>query len=187
MHIKFSRNIFLSIFSLLSSYLKPYFSQEYLYDYKVKAINDTEVSLSFFREKSAVLIVNIALNCAYAYTKFKELNEFHLKNKELGIDVLGFPCGQFGHELLHPEETIISQYNITFPVFRQIDVNGPNASPLYKYLKRKTSPEEVFWNFNKFLVIKNIPVERFSQQISLSVIEKKIYEYLKLEETSKDL
>jgi glutathione peroxidase-family protein len=68
---------------------------------------------------------------------------------------------------------------LLFPIFKQIDVNGPNAIPLYKYLKRKTSPEQISWNFNKFLIVNNIPVERFSPQISISEIEKKIFQYIK--------
>ena len=105
--------------------------------------------MSQYRNASVILVVNIALDCAYAWSKFKELNEFYAKNKNSNkddndnvrkVEVLGFPCGQFGHELIHPETTIIERYNVSFPVFKQVDVNGPSAAPLYSYLKRKTGP-----------------------------------------------
>jgi glutathione peroxidase len=165
---------------ILASWILFYVDcQDYFSDYIVTAVDGSDISLNIYKEKPAVLVVNIALNCAYAFTKFKELNEFYTRNKDLGIEVLGFPSGQFGHESNHPEDLIISTYNITFPIFKQIDVNGPNAIPLYKYLKRKTSPEQISWNFNKFLIVNNIPVERFSPQISISEIEKKIFQYIK--------
>ena len=108
--------------------------------------------------------VNIALDCAYAWSKFKELNDFYARSKNNAngggsVEVLGFPCGQFGHELLHPETAIIERYNVTFPVFRQVDVNGPSAAPLYSFLKRKTSPTGVLYDcivlyiFNQLMVI----------------------------------
>ena len=112
-------------------------------------LHDNPVQMSQYRNASVILVVNIALDCAYAWSKFKELNEFYAKNKNNNkddndnvrkVEVLGFPCGQFGHELIHPETTIIERYNVSFPVFRQVDVNGPSAAPLYSYLKRKTSP-----------------------------------------------
>ncbi len=109
-------------------------------------LNDNPVQMSVYRNASAILIVNIALDCAYAWSKFKELNDLYARsgNDANGggrkVEILGFPCGQFGHELVHPETAIKERYNVTFPVFRQVDVNGPSAAPLYSFLKRRTNP-----------------------------------------------
>lgn len=111
--------------------------------------------MSEFRNASAILIVNIALDCAYAWSNFKELNAFYERNKvdadngSAGVMVLGFPCGQFGHDLVLPETAIIDRYNVTFPVLKQVDVNGPSAAPLFSFLKRKTGPtgEQSFPNY----------------------------------------
>ena len=137
---------------------------ETFWDHSVLDLNDNPVQMTKIRNVSAILIVNIALDCAYAWSKFKELNDFYARSKNNAngggsVEVLGFPCGQFGHELLHPETAIIERYNVTFPVFRQVDVNGPSAAPLYSFLKRKTSPTGVLYDcivlyiFNQLMVI----------------------------------
>ena len=103
---------------------------ETFWDHSALDLNDNPVQMSTFKNVSAILIVNIALDCAYAWSKFKDLNDFYARNKNNtnSVEVLGFPCGQFGHELVHPETAIIERYNVTFPVFRQVDVNGPSAA-----------------------------------------------------------
>ena len=160
---------------------------EKLFDFNVQALDESELSLSVFKDAAAILIINVALNCDYAYSKFKELNAFYERNKGIGVELIAFPCGQFGHELDHPEPAaaIQERYNITFPIMKQVDVNGPNASPVYNFLKRKTSRISIAWNFNKFLVINGVPVRRFSQAIPIKEIEEIVIKYIFAEKGKK--
>ncbi len=140
-----------------------------VYDFSAKTIDGQEQSLSAWRGQ-ALLIVNVASHCGFTpqYTGLEALQRrFH----ERGFAVLGFPCDQFGHQEPGDEAEIrnfcTTQYDVTFPLFAKIDVNGPNAHPLYRYLC-KTLPgllglTAIKWNFTKFLVsAAGEPVRRFA-------------------------
>jgi glutathione peroxidase len=106
-----------------------------------------------------LLIVNVASKCGFT-KQYSELEALYQEFNDQGFSVLGFPCDQFGHQEPGDNEVIAAfcdlQFKITFPMFAKIEVNGPNTSPVYAWLKRaKTGllgTEAIKWNFTKFLV-----------------------------------
>jgi glutathione peroxidase len=128
-----------------------------VFEYTVKDINGQDVSLSQYQGKF-LLIVNVASKCGFTpqYKGLEELSE-ELKND---VVVLGFPCNQFGAQEPGDAEEIKNfcslTYDVKFPLFAKVDVNGDNASPLYQYLKQAKpgllGSEGIKWNFTKFLV-----------------------------------
>lgn len=131
-----------------------------VYDFKVKDINGKEISLSDYKGK-VLLIVNVASNCGYT-KQYSGLQKLYNTYKDKGLVVLGFPCNQFGAQEPGTEKEIKtfceSNYNVSFPMFSKIDVNGDDAAPLYKYLKSNAKgtlgTQPIKWNFAKFLVNK---------------------------------
>ena len=129
-----------------------------IYDFSAKAITGEDVSLSDFRGK-ALLIVNTASKCGFT-PQYAGLEKLHEELSPRGFAVLGFPCNQFGQQEPGDAQEIQKfcslSYNVTFPMFAKIDVNGANAHPLYEFLKSEKSGllgiEAIKWNFSKFLV-----------------------------------
>lgn len=117
------------------------------YDFTVKARDGREVSLSEYRGK-AVLVVNTATGCGFT-PQYTELEEAYRNLKDKGLEILDFPCNQFGGQAPGSDEEIHSfctgRFGITFPQFAKIDVNGENAGPLYVWLTENT----VFEGFDK--------------------------------------
>ncbi len=155
-----------------------------VYDFSVKDISGKEVSLSEFKGK-LLLIVNVASKCGFT-PQYEGLEALH---KELAgkVEVLGFPCNQFGKQEPGNEEEIKSfcslTYNVTFPMFAKVDVNGGDAHPLYKYLKGEKpgllGTEAIKWNFTKFLVDKNGQVvKRYAPTDKPEDIKKDLAKYL---------
>ena len=142
-----------------------------LYDFTVKDIDGKDVKLSDFKGK-VILIVNVASQCGFT-KQYTGLQEIYQKYKDKGFVVLGFPCNQFGGQEPGSEEDIktfcSSNYNVTFPMFSKIDVNGDNTAPLYEFLKNEVKgivgTKDIKWNFTKFLIDKNGKVvDRFAPQ-----------------------
>jgi len=108
----------------------------------------------------------------------------YLKYKAKGLVVLGFPCNQFANEEPDPEATIKefvkTKYGITFPMFSKIDVNGPDAHPIFVFLKQDAvGADDIAWNFNKFLVGRDgKPVKRYATKVEPMDIEADILEQL---------
>jgi len=129
-----------------------------LYDFSVKDIHGKDVKLDAYKGK-ALLIVNTASNCGFT-PQYKGLEALYQKLHGKGLEILGFPCNQFGGQEPGSDAEIESfcevNYGVTFPLFAKIDVNGKDASPLYKYLKEAKpgllGSEAIKWNFTKFLV-----------------------------------
>jgi glutathione peroxidase len=127
-----------------------------IYDIPVKDIDGKPTSLKAYEGK-VLLIVNVASKCGYTpqYTGLEALYE---KYKDKGLLVLGFPCNQFGGQEPGTNEQIkqfcSSKYQVTFPLFDKIEVNGPNRNQLYTMLAGEGSPYpgNIKWNFNKFLI-----------------------------------
>jgi glutathione peroxidase len=140
-----------------------------VYEFSAKDIAGKEQSLSEYKDK-VLLIVNVASKCGFT-PQYKGLEELYEKYKDKGVEILGFPCNQFGGQEPGDEKEIASfcslNFGVKFPLFSKIDVNGKNEHPLYKYLK-ETKPgllgtEGIKWNFTKFLVDKKGQVvERFA-------------------------
>jgi len=155
-----------------------------VYDFTVTTINGEEKSLADFEGK-VLLIVNTASNCGFT-PQYKGLQELYNKYNKQGLEILGFPCNQFGGQEPGSDEQIKEfcdlNYSVTFPMFSKIDVNGDNAHPLYKFLKSEQAgliTDEIKWNFTKFLVDKNgKPVDRYASQTSPESIAKDIEKLL---------
>lgn len=139
-----------------------------IYDFNVKDINGKDVSLSQYKGK-LLLIVNVASKCGFT-PQYKGLEQLY-KDFKGEVMVLGFPCNQFGAQEPGDENEIKNfcslNYDVTFPMFAKIDVNGKNADPLYEYLKSQKKgllgTEAIKWNFTKFLIDRNGEVvERYA-------------------------
>jgi len=132
-----------------------------IYDFSANDIDGKERGLAEFRGK-VVLIVNVASQCGFT-PQYKGLEALHRKYASQGVEVLGFPCNQFGKQEPGEASEIKNfcslTYDVTFPVFAKIDVNGQNAHPLYKYLENEKrgflGSKSIKWNFTKFLINKD--------------------------------
>lgn len=129
-----------------------------LYEIPVTAIDGTEQTLEPWRGQ-VLLIVNVASQCGFT-PQYAGLEALHRAHAAQGFAVLGFPCNQFGAQEPGDEQEIQRfcslTYDVTFPMFAKLDVNGPGTHALYRYLKAERpgllGSEGVKWNFTKFLV-----------------------------------
>jgi glutathione peroxidase len=142
-------------------------------NHKVKTIEGKEVNLADYEGK-VVLVVNVASKCGLT-PQYKGLEAAYEKYKDQGFVILGFPCNQFGGQEPGSEADIqkfcSSKYNVTFPMFSKIDVNGKETSPLYQSLKAKF-PGDIKWNFEKFLINKKGEVvKRFEPKVKPDAVE----------------
>lgn len=180
-----------------------------IYDITVKDIDGSDVSLANYKGK-VLLIVNVASKCGLT-PQYQGLEALYQKYKDQGLEILGFPCNQFLGQEPGTNEEIQSfcslNYNVTFPLFDKIDVNGEAESPLYTYLKEqapfKGYPEgaeefaarldqihqqtgtgfdqgdAIRWNFGKFLVSKDgKTILRFEPMVTPDMMEEAIQELL---------
>ena len=179
-------------------------SAQSVYDFNVKNDEGKEVSLSDYKGK-VMLIVNTATRCGFT-PQYKELEELYQKYSQSGLEILDFPCNQFGQQAPGSIEEIhnfcTANFNIHFPQFDKIDVNGDNAHPLFTYLKskqafggfdlnerlgkllddmmRKKNPEfdknpDIKWNFTKFLIdCQGNVIKRFEPTDKMADVEMEI-------------
>ncbi len=142
-----------------------------VYEYTVKDIKGNAVPLNQYKGK-VLLVVNVASKCGFT-PQYQGLEEIYKKYHTQGLEILAFPCNQFGGQEPGTSEEIASfcdlSYKTTFPLFEKIEVNGQGAHPLYEYLKKAKrgllGTEGIKWNFTKFLVDKNGEVvNRFPPQ-----------------------
>ena len=183
------------------------------YDITVKDMDGNDVSLANYKGK-VLLIVNVASKCGLT-PQYEGLEALYQKYKDQGLEILAFPCNQFLGQEPGTNEEIQSfcslNYNVTFPLFDKIDVNGEAESPLYTYLKKqapfKGYPEgaeefaaqldqihqktgtgfdqgdAIRWNFGKFLVSKDgKTILRFEPMVTPDMMEDAIQEFLKVNE-----
>ena len=152
-----------------------------VHEFQAKTIDGQSIGLDAFSGK-LLLIVNVASKCGFT-PQYKGLEAMYKKLHDKGLVVLGFPFDQFGHQEPGDENEIKNfcslSYDVSFPLFAKIDVNGDNAHPLYKYLK-SASPgilgtEAIKWNFTKFLIDKNgNVVKRYGSMDTPEKIEKDV-------------
>ncbi len=177
-----------------------------IYDFEVKTRKGELVSLHEYEGKT-LLIINSATGCGFT-KQYDELEELYNKYSDKGFVILDFPCNQFANQAPGSDEEIHEfctvKFGIKFPIFSKIDVNGENASPLFKYLENekqfvmpkglknkttmkmlekmsgtKNNPGDIRWNFTKFLVDKNgNVVDRYEPIVAIKEIEKRIEELL---------
>ena len=129
-----------------------------IHDIAARRIDGAERDLSEFKGK-VLLIVNVASRCGFT-PQYTGLEALYRSCRQRGFEVLGFPCNQFGSQEPGSEAEIGSfcstNYDVTFPMFAKVDVNGAGAHPLYQFLKSEKpgvlGTEAIKWNFTKFLV-----------------------------------
>lgn len=142
------------------------------YDFTATTIDGEEQPLSTYGGK-VLLVVNTASKCGMT-PQYEGLEKLHREFADTGLVVLGFPCDQFGHQEPGDEAEIKEfcslTYDVTFPMFAKVDVNGDDAHPLYEWLKteqRGLLGGRIKWNFTKFLVDRTgQPVSRFAPNTS---------------------
>ncbi len=171
-----------------------------IYDFTAEKNNGETVDFSVFKGK-VLLIVNTATGCGFT-PQYESLERLYRKYRPDGFEILDFPCDQFGHQAPGDDREIhefcTARYKTSFPRFKKTEVNGENASPVWKFLK-ENAPEEIVrgtahklsmkavekmsgtykqkndikWNFTKFLLDKSgMPVYRYSPIESPDVLEK---------------
>ncbi|RDS80312.1 glutathione peroxidase [Dyella psychrodurans] len=150
-----------------------------VYDFSARDIDGKEQSLDAWRGKT-MLIVNVASKCGFT-PQYKGLEALWRGQQDKGLVVLGFPCDQFGHQEPGDEAEIknfcSTSYDVTFPMFSKIDVNGENTHPLYQWMKKQAKgllgSESIKWNFTKFLVdAEGNVVKRYAPNDTPEKIEK---------------
>ena len=152
-----------------------------IYDFSAKTIDGKQQQLDAYRGKT-LLVVNVASKCGFT-PQYEGLEALYRKFSGQGLVVLGFPCDQFGHQEPGDEAEIKNfcslNYDVSFPMFAKIDVNGSDTHPLYKYLKHEAKgllgSEAIKWNFTKFLVGKDGEVvKRYAPTDTPQGIEKEV-------------
>ena len=156
-----------------------------IYDYKVDDSQKNPVSLSDYKGKT-LLIVNVASRCGLT-PQYKGLQELYSKYSNKDFEILAFPCNQFGAQEPGSNKEIKEfcdiNFNVSFKIFDKINVNGSNASPLFKHLKNEAKglmgSEAIKWNFTKFLIDNNGSViKRYSPQTTPDKIDKDLSKIL---------
>ncbi len=155
-----------------------------IYGYSVKAQDGSEVSLADYKDK-VLLIVNTATGCGFT-PQYEGLQDLYEKYQSQGLEILDFPCNQFGHQAPGSDEEITdfcqSRYGVTFRQFKKIEVNGEGEDPLYTFLKSQQKGvmgNNIKWNFTKFLVDrKGNVVARFAPTVTPEKIDEQIKELL---------
>lgn len=141
------------------------------HDFKATTLQGKEISMDQYRGK-VVLVVNTASKCGFT-PQYEGLQKLYDTYKDQGLEILGFPCNQFGKQEPGTAEDIGEfcriNYGVTFQIFEKIDVNGSNTHPIYVYLKDELSGtlgKKIKWNFTKFLVDhEGRPYKRFSSSM----------------------
>jgi len=127
----------------------------------LKRLNGAQENLQDYAGKT-LLVVNVASRCGFT-PQYRDLQNLYEENKAHGLEILGFPCNQFGAQEPGSAEEIqqfcSASYGVTFPLFEKVDVNGAGEHPLYAFLKEKApgilGTTGIKWNFTKFLVSKD--------------------------------
>ena len=159
--------------------MKPSF-----YSFNATTLQGNEISMDTFTGKT-ILVVDAGSKCGLT-PQYDGLEKLYQTYKEKGLVILGFPCNQFGNQEPGDEKSIsegcLINYGVSFPMFSKIEVNGDNAHPIYKYLKKQLPGilgSRIKWNFTKFLIDKNgKPVKRFAPTTKPEKIEGYIKKYI---------
>lgn len=155
-----------------------------VYDYAAKTIDGEEKSLCEYKGKT-LLIVNTASECGFT-PQFEGLQQLYETYRDQGLEILGFPCNQFGGQDPGSDEEISQfcskNYGVSFQMFSKVNVKGENAHPLFQYLTKETKGilnNEIKWNFTKFLVDRDGNViDRFPPQTKPENLKEKIEQAL---------
>ncbi|HEU4628187.1 MAG TPA: glutathione peroxidase [Gemmatimonadaceae bacterium] len=154
---------------------------EPLYDIPVATIDGRETTLAPYRSR-VLLVVNVASECGFT-PQYAGLEQLWRAHRDAGLVVLGFPCDQFGHQEPGDEAAIAAfctrTYDVTFPMFAKVEVNGPRSHPLFRALKRARrgvlGTTAVKWNFTKFLVGRDGTVlARYAPNVEPAALEEDV-------------
>jgi glutathione peroxidase len=157
-----------------------------IYEYTFKNANNEDIEMSQYKGK-VLLIVNTASKCGLT-GQYEGLEELYKNYREQGLEVLGFPCNQFGGQEPDSDSEIQEfcklKFGVNFPVFSKLDVNGDNTHPLYGYLKSRApgllGSKAIKWNFTKFLIASDGTVlKRYAPTDKPEKIQKEIERLLK--------
>ncbi|OQR92622.1 glutathione peroxidase [Achlya hypogyna] len=155
------------------------------FDFVVKGEDNVDVSLSTYAHNKAILVVNVASACGFTDSNYRELQSLYTKYHDQGLEILGFPCNQFGAQEPGSYADIVAytqrNYDVTFPIFQKVDVNGDNAAPVFKYLTEALTgsfTNDIKWNFTKFLIAHGRPYARYATTTSPSELESTIVRIL---------
>lgn len=156
-----------------------------IYSFTAKSLTGKEISLDEYKDK-VLLIVNTASKCGFT-KQLEGLETLYSIYKDKGFVVLGFPCNQFNNQEPGDENSILDgcviNYGVTFPMFSKVKVNGAQADPIFKYLKKELPgflTNAIKWNFTKFLIDSNgKPVKRYGSMTSPEALENDILTLLK--------
>jgi glutathione peroxidase len=149
-----------------------------VHDFEAKTLRGEPRAMADYRGKT-LLIVNVASACGYT-PQYTGLEALYRKYRERGFEVLGFPCNQFGGQEPGTADDIATfcstTYDVTFPLFAKVDVNGPHAHPLFEHLKSEQpgalGTKAIKWNFTKFLVnARGEVVERYGSSTTPQQID----------------
>lgn len=181
-HFVFCAEVFILILVSFGCATLEVSVEKSVYEFNVRRADGEDVALSIYKGK-VLLIVNTASKCGFT-PQYAGLQKLYDKHKKAGFVVLAFPCNQFGSQEPGDDASIQKfcelNYGVSFPVFAKIAVNGENADPLFKYLKRVKSgflTEGIKWNFTKFLVNREgVPVGRYSPTTSPAKLDDAIAE-----------
>lgn len=152
-----------------------------LYDFEATALGGKDVDLEDYRGK-VLLVVNVASKCGFT-PQYEGLEAVYRQYKDQGFEILGFPCNQFGAQEPGDADEIANfcslTYDVTFPMFEKVDVNGNSAHPLFKWIKGQkkglAGTRDIKWNFTKFLVDRDgTVVARFGPQDKPEAIAKHV-------------
>ena len=158
-----------------------------IYDFSANTIDGQPQSLDAYRGQ-VLLVVNVASQCGFT-PQYTGLEALYRKHKDEGFAILGFPCDQFGHQEPGDEAEIKNfcslHYDVTFPLFAKIHVNGDDTHPLYEFLKSEKKgllgSEGIKWNFTKFLVDRQgHVVKRYAPQDKPESLEKDLQPLLEM-------
>ena len=149
-------------------------SAQSVYDFTAKDDAGKDVSLAEYKGK-VLLIVNTATRCGFT-PQYKDLEPLYQKYHAQGFEILDFPCNQFGQQapgtIREIHQFCTANFDIHFPQFDKIDVNGENAHPLYTYLKAQAGGGDIKWNFTKFLIGRDGKViKRYESRDQIAAIE----------------
>ncbi|MCI6619661.1 MAG: glutathione peroxidase [Prevotella sp.] len=155
-----------------------------IYDFKALTSKGKELDFSQFEGK-VLLIVNTASKCGFT-PQFEGLEKLNRQYKDQGLVIIGFPCNQFAHQDPGTDEEISGfcqmNYGVSFQIMKKIDVNGEQADPIFKYLKKQTGGflgSKIKWNFTKFLISRDgKTIKRFAPLTKPEKIEKDIQQML---------
>ncbi|MBE0661227.1 MAG: glutathione peroxidase [Bacteroidales bacterium] len=167
-------------------------TQQTIYDFNARKNNGEEFDLSAYQEK-VLLIVNTASKCGFTL-QYAGLEKLYEEFREQGLEILAFPSNQFMNQEPLSDKEIADfcqlNYGVSFPVFKKVDVNGKDAHPLFKYLKKEApgvlGSQSIKWNFTKFLVGRDgKPVKRYAPATKPKEIKSDIEKYLSTDDDKK--